>query len=593
MEKILKFKVLYFCILCFVCTYNVAFAQNIKPTPYQKKVLQITKKYVKILYGHNMSMTEGVFFEQLSKGEDSKEFLLYIGLVKYSLTHSTEQVKSIVNRIDKEFKLAESLKNETDFRLEREAKARAEQEAYEKSDMGRITKGIKTAFAEWNERGEFEKEDDYNYRLQNYSISVFDSICIDNITRIKNKLDCYNWKSTLLRYDINKEFFKVVFEINGLVGESGINIPFDKAKKFKESWNNLSFNIKKYNSYDWVVVDNKLFPTIVTLENYSYYYNFPISIQNIENITFAFNDLKILNPFLINYVFKLSEFKTKIQHLDSLHIAKCNQKLDFILKNYNQKLLSYSENKNKETINDVYKIKYYLGKSYNREDRLRIINNRFEKYKKEMSISFEKLNIKFTYPYLLDSIFNNYNNQLLKNPYNLEKETITITRFNDMMLNLKQCPTTDDILTRFTECKRELKDDFDDLTYKFDAKYKNKYSDDNYIFGYKEEEFKKFYIQGKKAYELEVEKRQILSYLSDNIFIAYKDVTELKQTVNEVKGKPYYNQVLEIIIKQNVELNREWEENGKYFENQSLFFNAYTSAKYKKILRINKKAKKK
>lgn len=51
------------------------FAQNM-PTPYQKKQLELAKKYFQIFYGYRMSMGDAVFFEQLAEVKTFRIFCL-------------------------------------------------------------------------------------------------------------------------------------------------------------------------------------------------------------------------------------------------------------------------------------------------------------------------------------------------------------------------------------------------------------------------------------------------------------------------------------------------------------------------------------
>ena len=281
------------------------FAQN-SPTPYQKKQLELSKKYFQIFYGYRMTMADEIFYNQLEQGGNAREFLLALGIMGYAMNNTEAQVKRILTQMKNEYDQAEKLKNATDFRLEKERDLRAAQEAYEKTDIGAIRKNIKSAFEKWNLKGEFEKEADFAKRLQSLSQKIFDDICLEEITkRIKNK-DMSYWKKKLLPYNSENETFTILFKINDISWQSNINISIAQAEKFKSKFSNLRIKI---GTYDWCFKENSLCPTLVTLENRDTEYQFYISLQNESEITQSFDNLDINNQYLSGYVFKFSKAK--------------------------------------------------------------------------------------------------------------------------------------------------------------------------------------------------------------------------------------------------------------------------------------------
>ena len=143
------FSIIIVLILNFI--FYTVYSQNIQPTPYQKKQLELSKKWFQILTGYQMSMTDEAFYEQMTAGKDANDFVLGLAIFNYAATHSKSQCEKVFTQMGNEFKQAEKLKNATDFRLEKEAKERklkleqekkllAEQEAYPKTDVGNIRK---------------------------------------------------------------------------------------------------------------------------------------------------------------------------------------------------------------------------------------------------------------------------------------------------------------------------------------------------------------------------------------------------------------------------------------------------------------------
>lgn len=528
-------------ILLLFVSFNVVIAQKTQPTPYQKKQLELSKKWFQILAGYEMSMSDEVFYEQLTAGKEANDFVLGLAILNYAMYNSKSQCEKIFTQMNNEFKQAEKLKNATDFRLEKEAKDLKEQEAIEKTDFGSIRKNIKYAFEKWNQKGEFEKENDYSVRLQKQSHIAFDGICLEKIKDKINNFSTYNWEKKLSTYDSENEFFTVFFKINGIEWQSSINIPISQAEKFKIDWPDFDFIM---DVYDWSFVENSLFPSVVTLKKYDKTkYKFPVILNNQSEISYSFDNLGIDNMYLKGYVFRYSNAKNiaeqqerEKQRLDSLELVTYNQKLD--------------------------------------------------------------------------SIFNDYNRQLLQNPYNVGKK---------VMSDYKKVAGKNDREYYFKNSLSSIKYNYEQLNKAFTSEYDNEYRKNGKLFANKDE-FDTFYKKGIEDYQSEIEKRTTMNYLLVNSqfiesmdfqkekkepisppnFYGYStptvDNTEINKTrksilstISESKNKPYYSQVLDFVIVTNKEMNKEWNKNGQYFVSKSEFYNAYISVDYKKILKENKK----
>jgi len=577
------------------------FAQN-TPTPYQKRQLELSKKYFQIFYGYRMSMADEVFYEQLAEGKDAQEFLLAMGILGYAMNHSEAQVKKVLTQMKNEYAQAEKLKNATDFRLEKEAKAKAEQakkerelratqEAYAKTDVGSIQKNIKSEFEKWNQKGEFEKEIDYTERLKNQSRTAFDSICLEKIETKINGFYSYYGTKELSKYNSEKEFFTVSFKINDLEWQSDINIPISQAEKFKNNFSDLRFKI---GDYDWCFVENSLCPTLVTLTNRDNdtKYQFPVLLQNQSEITQSFNNLEIANQYLNGYVFKFSNAKVKKekiakekQRLDSLELATINNRLDSIFNDYNRQLIQNKYNVNKVKLNDDFEAICNFCNHY-------YAYWRDKKYPNAGEIEGIHQMCVHEFGYLGSYKFKSSYYQTIKSIDENDSE----------------------------EQIRSLKIKFDKLQKCFECEYWYNYYTNEGLFSENKTEFNNFYTQEKDIYQAEVEKRTILKYFSDNAkFIETMDFQkEAKETIGsafmsdytgtytnyskinadrkeilgairESQNKPYYPQILDFVIKTNKDLNKEWTKNGQYFEDKAAFYNAYISEDYKKILKEKKK----
>ena len=529
-------------ILLLFVSFNVVVAQKTQPTPYQKKQLELSKKWFQILSGYEMSMSDEVFYEQLTAGKEANDFVLGLAILNYAMYNSKSQCEKIFTQMNNEFKQAEKLKNATDFRLEKEAKDRKDQEVIEKTDLGSIRKNIKYAFEQWNQKGEFEKETDYTDRLQNQSQTAFEGICLEKIKNRINSFSSYNWRKELSTYNSENEFFTVFFKINNIEWQSNISIPITQAPNFKTDWPDLDFVI---DDYDWCFVENSLCPNLVTLKNQynKTGYKLPLTLNNQTEISYSFDNLSIDNKYLKGYVFRYSNAKKIAEQQE-----REKQRLDSIeLVTYNQKL---------------------------------------------------------------DSIFKNYNRQLLENPYNVGKK---------VMSDYKKVAGKNDREYNFNNSLSSIKYNYEQLTKDFTREYENEFRKNEKLFANKDE-FGTFNKKGNEDYQLEIEKRTTMNYLSVNSqfiesmdfqkekkepisppsvygystpTIDYTEINKKRKSIlsaiSESKTKLYYSQILDFVIETNKDMNKEWNKNGQYFENKSEFYNAYISDDYKKILKENKK----
>ncbi len=572
-------------------TFYTVYSQNIQPTPYQKKQLELSKKWFQILTGYQMSMTDEAFYEQMTEGKDANDFVLGLAIFNYAATHSKSQCEKVFTQMGNEFKQAEKLKNATDFRLEKEAKERklkleqekkllAEQEAYQKTDVGNIRKNIQSAFEKWNQKGEFEKEVDYAERLKNQSKNAFDEICINQIkAKINDYNNDYNLRKELSTYNSENEFFIVSFQINSVKWQNKLNIPISKAEDFKNNFSDLNSEIDEY---DWCFVENNLCPTLIILNNDNSNYKFPLSLTNQSEISISFDDFKIENQYLKGYTFKYSNAKViaekvakEKQRLDSLELVTYNLKLDTIFQNYNQQLLQNPYNIKKMVLSDFNKIgddlkaSYYESLSEVRQREFKIIKEDIDREFRTMNNSFEK-EVKSSNPTEYCKIY--------------------------FSLNPDKKSEAD---KKYLECKCNYPNrenyDFKFITgslYNCNCRA-IEFSKNGKLYASKEE-FDSFFDKGESIYLLETEKRATLNYLNVNSQLLQsmnfqKDKNEILTMITESQNKPYYLQVLDFAIETNKGLNKEWSKNGQYFENKTQFYNAYISEDYKKILKNNKK----
>jgi hypothetical protein len=514
------------------------FAQNQTQTAYEKKkaelLMQIWEKYgqrtTALVGGSVNKMNDDEIFQLAQDAVEGQKIAALYG-------KQTPEFAAII-WYAMELKKAQKLKTEVDFKKEKDA-------AYAKTDAGNILKSIKYTFNQWSQKGEFEKQSDYEGRLKNLSQNAFSKICTEQIQkRINEKRDGhYNDKleSELLTYNSENESFTIQFKFNNIVWQNIIKISITDAENFKTNWSYLENEI---NNYDWCFVENSLFPTTITLQESSTKYNFALPLQNQQEISFAFNDLDIENSYLKDFVFKYStvkEIAKQKQIRDSLEFVSYNNKLAELVDSYNQQLLQNSYNIDKMVITDSYQLnRDYFG---NKER----LEQNFESNSNSIQSDFERLNRNFDYErskeyrkngnlFASESEFDAFYTKG-KDAYQAEVERKTTLNFF----------VKDSEFIKTMDFQKKAKETIGSA---FVSGYTGTYTNYN---------------------KINADRQKVLSAISES------------------KNKLHYSQIVDFVVETNKELNKEFSKNGQYFANKTEFYEAFISENYKEVLKANKK----
>ena len=586
-------KIQIICIFIFIiCAGNeVLYAQK---TVYEKKVLEIKKKYIKKIMLSKRSWTQKMEAELTYATETE---------INASFTLAVLSSPNDLQNLKNELKQADKLKTSIDIQRDKSAKAKKEIEDKERkisqqkekqdaTDIAIIKKNIGNAFENWNKKGEFEKETDYSQRIKDQSQKAFSKICIEKITEkvreINDEIHYANeyFKRELSTYNSESETFNTSFKINSNVWINKINIPITDAENFKKNWPDLDYKIE---DYDWCFINNNLCPTLVTLYNTNNKYEFPLPLKNQSDITYSFDNFHIDNPYLKGYVFKYSNAKI-IQQQSSVFYSN---RLDSIFKDYNIKLLQNPFNKNKEVIKDYDKLKSEVKKNNNYKSSL---ENKTSKY-------------------------NNHNNNFkqkleTQNP----KEYCRIYYSQNPDKKLEADKTFVICGGRSSTSREDFDNRFINGNYSSNNCLENYYSKEK-IFFKNRAEFDSIYNQAKDLHvELEIHKFQVFAIMNSSF--KYKYILQnYNSELGRIRGEPsaedlireirsgyiqnefshrvmrmilnykeekYYEKIIAILIDTNNDLKTEWTTNGAFFTNKIGFYNAYISTEYKQILKNNK-----
>jgi hypothetical protein len=602
-------KLKIFCLFLFLFGIwnDVAYAQSRQKTAYEKKVLEIKKKYIKktiILGGEKW--TEKNDRELNYAGEDQVDAMFFMTALTLSA------YPDVLKSFESELKQAEKLKTSVDFqrekkqkeekaRKEKEEKARQAQEAYLKTDRGTLESNVKTAFEEWSIKGEFEKQSDYEERLKNQSQDGFTKICIEKTHKIISGLRIT--KMDLQPYNTDDEYFIVNFKLDNYSiirpeWQNKISIPIADAESFKNNWNGFKSEI---NDKNWCFVENTLCPTFITLyrkvgndrkaEKIAEKYELPVIVTNQSEITISFDKLGVYNPYLKGFVFNYSDAKAK-QFIadsiakreklirDSIITRKYSQKLDSVYQKYNNQFHANPYNIEKENLPEYEKFKVGGDNEINYKDAVNKIILSFN----EANVSIPQ-KLKSYNPKEYIRIYQEQNPETKaawKQKYleckcsfsSYEEFCITLLRYGT--LSNSEC-----------HCRSTLY-----------LRNKSYFTD--------KAEFDSYYDKGGNAVQLEIIKRQFnamkiekadlqnakanspqspaqMRSNSGNAF-AFSIIT----TIETNKSQPYFSEIIDYVIEKNVKLNKEWTKNGQFFESKTALYNAYISENYKQILKENK-----
>lgn len=601
-------------VLLFICSLLFNEVQAQKQTVYEKKTLEIKKKYVKKMLIDQGSWSQRSEFELNYSNEDYLNTVLILGAIAHPI---------YTEALIKELKLAEKLKTEIDFKREKEKRDKEAllygqkpnsiknelpqstdeyKNNYVLSVKEQLKERIRLDFDNWTRKGEFEKEIDFYNRLESQSKVEFDKICIEKIksefTNIKSELEV-----KLLNYDSENEFFIIQINLQDFARMEKLYISIDNAELFKDNWD--SFSLLIHDEAEWCFIENKLIPTSILLINNELGVG-PIEIQlNLKSsnpLEFNYFDLGINNPNpkLLDLKFNYSKFLENEKEvelfklkLDSLELVGYNNLLDSVYYFYNAELLENPYNVNQVSLEVSYNIDKNSDRelSYNKE--VLLIENRFKETVNQIE-----------------------GDLLIKNPNEFVKLFYSINPDKELVA---------DSLYLDCKCHYLKRSEFDLKFIKNEVIIndcrENKFKEVGVYFSNKEE-FNRFYDFGDEILTDEVKVREFKSYKSEIAELSFKNVNKLRTREKEIKDEKLfalskeivssitnkedlakyfvniiesfkenfgYQAIVDFTIENNKELSKEFKKNGVKFLNKIDFFEAYLSGDYKKRLAEIKK----
>ncbi|WP_374443166.1 energy transducer TonB [Epilithonimonas sp.] len=238
-------------LLIVVC--SSAFSQQ---TTYQKKIRELKIDYwIKI--GLTKSFAEKLVDNKLTSKETQE--LKKIDKAIFISQNSPTGLE-LTKKLNLDLKDAEKLKTTAEINIENS-------ENFKNTDMYFLKNQISNKIQSWLKKGEFEKTDDYNLRINSKSLdSIFKKSALTNIEYLTRIYDGGHsgTEIKLGKYNADKELFEAYLKSEKFNITGNIKVPFDEAQKFKIDYNDYR---PKLDLIDLKIWKNNLVPTKLKIYN--------------------------------------------------------------------------------------------------------------------------------------------------------------------------------------------------------------------------------------------------------------------------------------------------------------------------------------
>lgn len=229
------------------------------------------------------------------------------------------------------------------------------------SDEAFFNQRVESKVNEWLKKGEFEKENDTNIRIQNDYQNKFNEICLNTALDVFHST-VYSINNIGI-YDSENEFFPAELILTNQSGgnyksvtskkviEGKIFVPIADAEKFKNNYKYsqpiqlpiTKFQLSEFKNFNWQISDGFFVPTKFEYLNFNKFYKFQFIPENIseiiidaqnlnvtkkENLLFDFNSA--INTYITNESLESLNNQNKIsEKIDSLNNFEVRQSAEF------------------------------------------------------------------------------------------------------------------------------------------------------------------------------------------------------------------------------------------------------------------------
>ena len=574
-----------------------AFNQNL--TSYEAKKLELKKSIIiKGMKEKEVWSYEDEYRVKQVQNESESGFESLFILSQIGLSHLSDEYEIQLKNLEK-------YKSTVDFNKEKQQKENEErakrEDALRNTDYFLFTNEIKRKYDYWAAyKFTYEKTNEYRTRI----IKETDSMLSKIIFEVMNPyITARNFKPDDVEnsYDADKEMFKLNLSYRSLNWIDSIFVPAKTIQKF--NINNIEYHLKHFyvDFNDLCFLNNELYQKKIHI------FNDINSKSNISNLPFQCDKKLIFNfseltdsikfPELINKTYDYYEIKKRtvspyVKYLDSLNyilkenIFNVNQTSIFNDLMFAETILDYRKKEDLlKRFNEISK-ELNTGESLSKKDYISIYFSKYPDKKTIADTSFYNYKCKFEkdtisyYKYFIEKqiyneFYKDYASKRCLNDKLIEYSNIA-RGFNHEIFELANLYRNTQIIKKKVEIKF-IDSEINELTENFYKKSDYELFRQISIYNLKSITSTEFYFKLDSKNEVYFLNR-ILSSIIDS-FEKYNFYLVIE--------------LLNIVILDNKDLNKEYEKNKIYFNNQKDFLFAFLGKNYKEILNLNKESKKK
>ena len=319
----------------FISLLVVGFCFSQTKTKYEIKKEQLTLQLFK-------DLGIGEYELNLIKNEKDEKKKTNMFFSKLQSIPNTYENKEILRQYQTDLQKAQALKTKEDFDKENALQEKFEQERIAEKSKEEIRKQelaksitndkifknlVEAKMNEWLKKGEFEKEEAVNDRIQNEYKIKFQDICINSA--IETLSNTSYFITDIGQYNSEKEYFPTELKLATSSGSSykdisikkiingKIFVPINEAESFKNSFKNDNqlkidkYQILDFKNFNWKLSEGFYVPTefeyqitvIDYTDRFTKFYKFQFSDDNLEPILVNANNLDLKKKENVDFDF--------------------------------------------------------------------------------------------------------------------------------------------------------------------------------------------------------------------------------------------------------------------------------------------------
>ncbi len=597
--------------------------QGEKSTPYSKLQKELTELSTKSL-------------EDLESAIAELSDLYNAGIMTYAMVVQVLDNSYQTENMSEKFLIAaQKYKSRLEKSQSYKKTSEKEKRVIKGSDYDIITSEIKKHFTNWSQKGEFEKQTEWELRIQKNSSKIFplicDSIIYDFLIYRFSSIDL-----ALNDYNADKEYFYINMYVTinrKSLSEKGfkLDIPYSEAESFKSNMNkNHLFNYcyfiprkptncvilfdyvilpKEINFYHLIENDLESFKQFKEFSNSSIIYHdmpneedylwlnrrmqiIPIANDNkvftdeskIKDIIIYFDDLDIDNPYLNGSYYNFTQQKyfpnsiIKKLEIELEEFSQYNDSLQEMVKICNKRLLAYPYNLQHRTIFDSMP-NNLLGKKEELDKFLQskrtILQEKVNQIEKDVYITTKTNN-----PQEFTKIYYTLN----PNQKQLADSTYIECRCKYQNRLSFDIDFIDNTLP-YCNCREKIYQEVKNLYHS--------YEEFNLAYNNSEDIFNQEVLDRKKMIESLKELKENLTLHQYNLKKSQTSkkiqIIEIINRISQHRNSYYYQEAIELLFQYNAKLLKEWKINGIYFDSKTEMFEYWIGEEYDKTLKNKKK----